>query len=125
MSRTPWRRLAFTPRPLRRGAPDAALARRRCSDGVGGLLAGLGGGAAAETLHLTTRVDDALGAGEERVAHRAHLGLQLRERGPGGERVGAEAGHDSVDVVLGMDLGLHGTRKRTGWNGHEHTTGPE
>src|ERR1700694_717901 len=77
--------------------------------------------AAAEPLGLAAGVDDALGPGEERMAHRAHLCLQLGERGSGREAVAAQAMHFGVGVVLGMDAGFHG---RSGWGGREEITIP-
>src|SRR5207237_651926 len=62
----------------------------------------------AEPLDLPARVDDALRAREERVAHGADLGLQLLARGSGRERVPARAGHDRVFIEGGMDLDFHG-----------------
>src|SRR5580704_11250385 len=82
------------------------MTRRDAGLGLLGLLRLLG--ATAEALDLTAGIDDALRPGEERMAHRAHLGLQLRERGAGGEGVAAQAMHFSVDVVDGMDRSFHG-----------------
>src|SRR5712692_1585930 len=57
-----------------------------------------------ETLDLAAGVHDPLGAREERMAHRADLGLELFARRPGRERVPAHAGDDRVFVVGGMNL---------------------
>src|ERR1700676_4118908 len=78
-------------------------------------------GAATEALDLTAGVDDALGPGEERMAHRAHLCLQLGERRSGREAVAAEAVHFGVEVILGMDAGFHG---RSGSRGRDEFTIP-
>ena len=60
-----------------------------------------------EALDLAAGVDDALGAGEERVADGAHLGLQLGAGRSGGEGVAAEAAHHRISVVFGVEAGLH------------------
>src|SRR6266404_3424236 len=60
-----------------------------------------------EALEASTRVDELLLAGVERVAGRADLDVQLGLRGTRGERVPAAAVHGGEDV-LGMNLGLHG-----------------
>src|SRR4029077_14158189 len=58
----------------------------------------------AEPLHLSARVDDALRAREERVAHGADLGLELLARRSGREGIPARAGDDRVFVESGMNL---------------------
>src|SRR6266481_5319962 len=58
----------------------------------------------AEPLDLAARVDDPLGAGEERMAHGADLGLELLASRASRERVPARAGDDRVFVIGGMDL---------------------
>src|ERR1700683_4655358 len=98
----------------------AEPSQRRRAPRASGFLGLLG--AATEALDLATGVDDALRSGEERMAHRAHLGLQLRERGAGGEGVAAEAMHLSIDVVLGMDRGFHWGR--LGSRGRDELTIP-
>src|ERR1700736_4117474 len=47
-------------------------------------------------------------APEEGVAYRADLGLELFLRRAGREFIAAQAGHDRVMVVAGMDGGFHG-----------------
>src|SRR5215472_12472001 len=69
-------------------------------------------GATPEALDLTPGVDDALRTGEERMADGAHLCLQLGQRRTRRERVAAEAVHDRVSVVFGMDSGFHGAPAR-------------
>src|ERR1039458_9857978 len=77
---------------------------------------GAGGGPAPEALDLAAGVHDPLGPGEERVAERADLGLQLRERRARQERVAADAGHDGIGVELGGQGSFHG-QARTEGNG--------
>src|SRR5438445_12674877 len=62
-----------------------------------------------EALHLATGIDDALLPGEERVAHGAHLGLELGHGRSGAEGVSAQAVDDRVGVPDGRDVGLHGS----------------
>src|ERR1039458_9469430 len=77
---------------------------------------GAGGGPAPEALDLAAGVHDPLGPGEERVAERADLGLELREGRARQERVAADAGHGGVGVELGVQGSFHG-QARTEGNG--------
>src|SRR6184192_4056818 len=61
-----------------------------------------------EPVDAALGVDDPLLAAEEGVAYRADLGLELFLRRASREFIAAEAGHDRVVVVGGMDSGFHG-----------------
>lgn len=65
-------------------------------------------GASPEALDLTASVDDALLAGEERMADAANLRVERLHRGAGGEGVATGTRHHRVVVVLGMDCCFHG-----------------
>ena len=60
----------------------------------------------AEALHASRRIDEALLAGEERVALRADVRVNLGLRGASLERIAAGALH-SRRMILGMDIGFH------------------
>src|SRR5438477_7178348 len=61
-----------------------------------------------EPVDAALGIDDPLLAAEEGVAYRADLGLELFLRRAGREFIAAQAGHDRVVVVGGMDAGFHG-----------------
>src|SRR3954465_1656583 len=82
--------------------------RSRCGGSLGpSLTPDLALQALLEPLDLSGGIDDVLGAGEERVAVRAHVDAKLlagrarRPLGPAGTAV------NLCLVVLGMDIGLH------------------
>src|SRR6478609_7896070 len=90
---------------IRTASPKA---RRRLVPGVARRLGSdLTLQALLEPLDLSGGVDDVLGAGEERVAVRAHVDAKLlagrahRPLGPAGTAV------NLCLVILGMDIGLH------------------
>src|SRR5436190_18242688 len=64
------------------------------------------GGAPLEAIDASTRVDQLLPPGVERVAVRADLDVDLGLRRPRRELVAARAAHVGLDVFR-MDLGLH------------------
>src|SRR3954471_20280590 len=73
------------------------------------LLAAAGAGTgqpALEALHATTRVDQLLLAGVERMAVGADLHVHVALGGTRNELVPAGAAHGGL-CVLGMDVGLH------------------
>jgi hypothetical protein len=61
----------------------------------------------AEPLDASSSIDKTLLAGEERMALRAHVRVNLRLSRSGLERIAAGALH-SRRMVLGMDIGFHG-----------------
>src|SRR5438270_14033745 len=63
-----------------------------------------------EPVDAALGIDDPLLAAEEGVAYRADLGLELFLCRAGREFIAAQAGHDRVVVVGGMDAGFHGAR---------------
>src|ERR1700730_9147451 len=84
--------------PARSDGPHRAQRRRGLSLPLLALL---------EPVDAALGVDDTLLAAEEGMAHRADLGLGLCLRRAGGEFIAAEAGHDCVMVVGGMDGSFH------------------
>src|SRR5262249_55637944 len=70
---------------------------------AGGLLRAL----LAEALHATSGIDQAPLAGEEGMAGRANVGVDLRAGRARKERVPARTLHGGGGV-LGMDVGFHG-----------------
>src|ERR1700738_3531443 len=84
--------------PARSDGPHKAQRRRGLSLPLLALL---------EPVDAALRIDDTLLAAEEGMAHRADLGLELFLRRAGREFIAAEAGHDRVMVVGGMDGGFH------------------
>ena len=62
----------------------------------------------AEALDATGRIDQALLAGEERMAVGAHVGMDLGDRRTRLERVAAGALRGGR-VVRRMDIGFHGS----------------
>src|SRR5256885_10328934 len=61
-----------------------------------------------EPVDAALGIDDPLLAAEEGVAFRADLGLELFLRRAGREFIAAQASHNRVVVVGGMDGGFHG-----------------
>src|SRR5438552_17998441 len=61
-----------------------------------------------EPVDAALGIDDPLLAAEEGVAYRADLGLELFLRRAGREFIAAQAGHDRVAVVGGMEASCHG-----------------
>src|SRR5256885_16157692 len=61
-----------------------------------------------EPVDAALGIDDPLLAAEEGMAYRADLGLEFFLRRAGREFIAAQAGHDRVGVVGGMDGGFHG-----------------
>src|SRR5260370_21663380 len=85
--------------PARSGGPHRTERQRGLSLPLLALL---------EPVDAALGIDDALLAAEEGMAYRADLGLELFLRRAGREFVAAEAGHDRVVVVSGMNGGFHG-----------------
>src|ERR1700675_5118125 len=84
--------------PARSGGPHSAQRRRGLSLPLLALL---------EPVDAALGIDDTLLAAEEGMAHRPDLGVELCLCRAGREFIAAEAGHDRVMVVGGMDGGFH------------------